>query len=218
MKTPKFGKGFPKTEFIPLIIIVIMFAIASFSYQQVPEKVPTHWNSKGEVDGYSGRFVGLFLLPIISFAIYLMLSFLPYIASYSEGIKSFHFLMLHVKLMLLIFMLGIYIGAVAQALGYAFNFSYIVVILLSVLLFFMGIILGKAKRNFFVGIRTPWTLQSDKVWDATHKLGSIGFKVIAGILLLSLFYINFYVPVMLVLLIGFSLYLFYYSYKLYQKN
>jgi uncharacterized membrane protein len=211
------SNGLPKQEYLPIAIILAMFAIASFSWHSVPEKMPTHWNADGEADGYSGRFIGLFLLPMISLMMYLVLSFIPYIASYSQGIRSFHFLMLQVKLLLLVFMSGIYLASISQALGYAFNFNYVMVILFSVLMYFMGIILGKAKRNFFIGIRTPWTLQSDSVWDDTHKLGSIGFRVIAGLLLLNLLYIKYFILVLLVSLIGFSAYLVYYSYRQYMK-
>jgi uncharacterized membrane protein len=77
--------------------------------------------------------------------------------------------------------------------------------------------MGKAKRNYFLGIRTPWTLQSDRVWNETHKAGAIGFKIIAALLLLNVFFVHYYVYVLLATMIGYSLYLFYYSYRLFQK-
>jgi len=66
-------------------------------------------------------------------------------------------------------------------LGYEFNMVQMMVPGLGILFYLLGVVLGKAKRNWFVGIKTPWTLSSDKVWDKTHVLGGKLFKI-AGVI------------------------------------
>jgi uncharacterized membrane protein len=72
--------------------------------------------------------------------------------------------------------------------GYIFNFTTAIIPAMAVLFFFIGFFLEKLKRNWFVGIRTPWTLSSDIVWEKTHKLGGNLFKIVALISLTGLFF------------------------------
>jgi uncharacterized membrane protein len=80
------------------------------------------------------------------------------------------------------------------------------------LIFYIGFILPKAKRNWFVGIRTPWTLSSDIVWEKTHKLGGILFKLVGAITIFGIFIneVAFYLTIFSA--IGVSIFLFIYSY------
>jgi uncharacterized membrane protein len=211
-------QGLPKKEYLPLALIVIMFAIASFSYHYAPDKMPSHWNAKGDIDGYSGRLMGLFLLPAIAFMMYIIISIIPYIAVYRENIKSFYFYIYLFKIVFLLFLMSIYIITLLFSFGVSFNINYAIVPLFSVLIYFTGILMSHAKRNYFIGIRTPWTLASEAVWDKTHKLGSKGFKIIAVIALASMFFSGYYIFFMIVPLLGFSVYLAYYSYREYEKE
>ena len=68
-----------RTELPQLIMIAAMFAVAAWSWPHVPDRIPTHWNFAGEVDGYGGKFVGLLLLPLIASWLYLMMLFMPLI-------------------------------------------------------------------------------------------------------------------------------------------
>ena len=108
------------------------------------------------------------------------------------------------------------IAAIIYNLGYSFNFGKIIVPAIAILFYFIGILLTKAKRNFFIGIRTPWTLSSDKIWDETHRLASKLFKLGAIILLISVVFpskISFYVLIIgalgaTIISLLYSLYLF----------
>ncbi len=81
----------------------------------------------------------------------------------------------------ILFMAGIYIFTFFSAMGFRFNIMYFMVPFLSALFVVLGIFLPKLKKNYFVGIRTPWTLQSDEVWIKTHKFGAKCF-ITAGVL------------------------------------
>jgi uncharacterized membrane protein len=90
---------------------------------------------------------------------------------------------------------------------------------LGVLFFFVGYLMRKSKRNFFIGIRTPWTLSSDRVWDETHRLGSILFMLSGTLAFLGAFFggpIAFWL--LLIPLIGSTVITLVYSYILYQRE
>ena len=175
-----------KSSLIILMIIILSLAAAIYLYPLVPDQMPTHWNSKGEVDGYMSKFWGLFLLPIIIIGVYLLFLLIPKIDPLKKNIEKFrnYYDLLIVVIILYLF----YVYALTIAANFIiFNFSTALIPAFAALFYLIGMILSKAKRNWFVGIRTPWTLSSDKVWDKTHKLGSTLFKISAVIALLGIF-------------------------------
>ncbi|MEM4268288.1 MAG: SdpI family protein [Candidatus Woesearchaeota archaeon] len=207
-----------KKEYILLAIIVLMFAVASFTYNAVPEKIPSHWNKSGEIDGYSSRIVGLFLLPVIALCFYILISAIPYIAVYRKNILSFYSYIFLFKLVFIVFIFVLHIAVIIFALGFRFKFNYIIVPMLSLLLFTAGVIMKKSKRNYFIGVRTPWTLSSDKVWDKTNRIGGIGFQLISLLLLFGVFFPENYIFFIFVPLFCFSIFLVIFSYKEYAKE
>jgi uncharacterized membrane protein len=104
-------------------------------------------------------------------------------------------------------------------LGYnQFNMGTAMLPAMGLIFVFAGIMMRKAKRNFFIGIRTPWTLSSDHVWDETHRLGSTLF-IAAGILaLLGAFFPDYAFWFILIPVLGSTLFLLVYSYVLYQRE
>jgi len=91
-------------------------------------------------------------------------------------------------------------------------------ILMAVLFYGIGVLLQHAKRNWFIGIRTPWTLSSDTVWDKTHKQGSVLFKICGLIALIGVFFKDYSIYFILIPIIVVSLYLTVYSYFVYSKE
>ncbi|MCK5282949.1 MAG: SdpI family protein [Nanoarchaeota archaeon] len=102
--------------------------------------------------------------------------------------------------------------------GFSFNISYFVIPAIAILFYYMGHILKFIKKNFFIGIRTPWTLSSDDVWNKTHKLGSMTFKMNAIILLFALIspVIGFWIFIISVLVN--VVFLITYSYYIWKKK
>jgi uncharacterized membrane protein len=123
-------------------------------------------------------------------------------------------------MLIVAFMLYMYALTLRWNLGYTdFGMSKAMLPAMGILFFFIGYMLRKAKRNFFIGIRTPWTLSSDKVWDETHRVGSVLF-MISGVFAIigSLFggmtaFWFLFVPI-----IGSTLITLVYSYVLYQRE
>jgi uncharacterized membrane protein len=89
---------------------------------------------------------------------------------------------------------------------------------LAILFYYTGILIENAKRNWFIGIRTPWTMSSDKVWDKTHKIGGKLFKIAGVFTLLAIFFESFAVFFIVVPVISISIYTIVYSYFEYKKE
>jgi len=89
---------------------------------------------------------------------------------------------------------------------------------MAALFYYCGILVENAKRNWFIGIRTPWTLSNEKVWEKTHKLGGKLFKAAAIIILFGIVLKGYALLFILVPVIFVSFYLIVYSYVEYQKE
>ena len=146
----------------------------------MPEKMASHWNIKGEVDGYMSRFWGLFLMPFILFGLGLLFILILRIDPLKENIEKFKKYYDGFIILFFIFMLTIYFQVILWNLGIKIGPNVILPVGLGVLFFYVGILCENAKQNWFIGIRTPWTLSSEKVWDKTHKIVGKLFKI-AGI-------------------------------------
>lgn len=158
---------------IPLILIVIAaFLISIYFYPMLPEKMPTHWNFKGEIDGYSGRLTGAFLMPVINLIMYVLFIFMPILDPKKENYKLFEGTYKYFRYLFHLFFLGIHIMIIFAALGYKVNTSRLTIFGISLLFALMGKVMGRVKHNYFVGIRTPWTLANEEVWTKTHMLAA----------------------------------------------
>ncbi|NLY91293.1 MAG: SdpI family protein [Firmicutes bacterium] len=177
-----------RSEWYLLLILLLVFLISWVVYPSLPEKIATHWNVEGEVDGYSNRFTGVFFIPLLTLAFYLLFIFMPLIdprrKNYPEFIKTYRL----VKLAFVLFMTGLHLLTLAFNLGYDIDISRCVILLLGILFTLLGRGLPRIRHNYFIGIRTPWTLASPSVWTQTHQLGGklffwSGLAIIFGTLL-----------------------------------
>jgi uncharacterized membrane protein len=206
-------------ETASVIILIIAFALSFYFYTHFPDKVVTHWNFRGEPNGYMGPFGGAFVLPIIMFVIYLGFIFLPALDPKKERYADFSRPYNIFRISILAMLLVIYMVAGLFNLGYAVPINIIVPFLVGVLMIVIGNLLGKVKNNWFVGIRNPWTLSSENVWNKTHRVGGFLFVIFGFIIMvvpilsptpgLILFFIG-----IITIVLGTSVY----SYILYRKE
>ncbi len=166
------------------ILIVVSVAVSALAYPHLPEQVASHWNANDQVNGYMSRFWGVALMPLITAAMALLFLAIPSIDPLKENIAKFRDTFNTFIVLVVAFMLYIHILTLAYNLGYIFRISLAMIPGLGLIFIFAGIMMGKAKRNYFIGIRTPWTLANETVWDETHKLGG---KLFIGAGILSLF-------------------------------
>lgn len=208
-----------KNTYILIIAIVILSTVAGiYFYPTLPERMASHWNGAGEVDGYSGKFWGTFLMPIISLALLLLFVFLPKIDPLKKNIVGFRKEYNLIFVILMLFLGLFFVLSLVWNLGYEFNFAPIAVLAVAVLLYAMGWLLPKMKRNWFMGIRTPWTLSSDTVWEKTHKQGGRVFRAAGILALISLAFPGKEIWIAIAPLMLAVIWTFIYSYLAFRKE
>ena len=168
------------SDVLGFLFVVAGFAVVGVAYPGLPDPMPSHWNAAGQVNGWLPKFWGAFLLPIMMAVLWLVFLVLPRISP--RGFEMEPFLkawgVLKVTVLGLLLLLDVQILRAARHSG---ELSQTAVFAgMGVLFIVIGNLLGKVTRNFFVGIRTPWTLASEEVWYRTHRLAGKLF-VLAGI-------------------------------------
>ena len=207
-----------KTSIIVLAIILFSFFIGIYFYSKMPDIMASHWNAQGEVDGYMTKFWALFLMPLISFGLFFLFLIIPKIDPLKENIAKFRKYFDTFVVLIISFLFYIYLLTIFWNLGSKFSMNLWLLPAVAVLFYYCGILIKNAKRNWFIGIRTPWTLSSDKVWEKTHQLGSRLFKILAFIILIGIFSETCAVCFVLIPAIFISIYLIIFSYFEYQKE
>ena len=199
-------------------VVAAALVVSVAAWDLVPERIASHWNARGEVDGTMPRFWGLFLMPIVLSAMALLALWIPRIDPLSKNIALFRKYYDGFMAMLLLFMFAVHVFLVLWNTGTKVSPNAIFPPALGVLFYAIGVLCGETKRNWFIGVRTPWTLSSDAVWEKTHHRAKPLFKA-AGILSLGgVFLGEQAIFLVLALVLGLVFYLVIYSYLEYRKE
>lgn len=207
-----------KSEKIILGIILLSWAIAIYFYPRLPEKMASHWNIQGEVDNYMSKFWGLFLMPTLSVGLLLLFILIPKIDPLKTNIEKFRKHYDGFVMVVILFLFYIYFLAILWNIGKRFNMGQLLMPALGILFYYCGILIENAKRNWFIGIRTPWTMSSEKVWEKTHKIGGKLFKIAGAIALLGIFFQGYALLFVLLPVFLAAIFPVVYSYFEYQKE
>ncbi|MBU0635468.1 SdpI family protein, partial [Candidatus Micrarchaeota archaeon] len=156
-------------------------ALGLFVFPLLPEQTPIHWNAQGEIDGYGPPWIGALLFPAIMVFMLLLLIVVPKIAVFKENLKAFEKQYWQLGVVLELFFLIFFIVSLLPSFGITANFFVSFTIPFGFLFLAIGYLMPSFKRNFFVGIKTPWSLANDTVWEKTHSLGGTLF-MLAGII------------------------------------
>jgi uncharacterized membrane protein len=170
-----------KSEALPMLMVLAAIVLSYFFYARFPDQVPTHWNWAGEPDAYSSKEFGAFFFPALVAGIYLLFLALPYLDPKKERYADFRKVYHVFKNVFVAFMLAIYVIAGLSGLGYDVAVGKIIPLMVGGLFILIGNYFGKIRFNWFVGIKTPWTLSSEEVWNKTHRLGGKLF-MLAGLM------------------------------------
>src|SRR5262249_23318988 len=170
-----------KVPWIALIFVVLSFVVAAVLYPSLPEMIPTHWNAQGVANAYSPKQWGAFLCPLANAILFLILWAVPAISPAGYRIDRFEGVFRIMQSVMAAFFLVITIVTLLIAKGVPVPINRVILFSVGVLFIILGNFLGKTTKNFFIGIRTPWTLASDEVWLKTHRFGGKLF-VAEGIL------------------------------------
>ncbi|MBU0646123.1 SdpI family protein [Patescibacteria group bacterium] len=177
-----------KSEGAILILACVSLILAWYLYPQMPAQMASHWNSAGEVDDYMSKFWGLFLMPIVLIGMAGLFILIPRIDPLRKNIDQFRKYFDGFIVMISLFLLYVYGLTIAWNFNYRFDMTLMMIPALAVLFYYVGLLTEKAEPNWFIGIRTPWTLSNEKVWKATHQISGQMFKAGAVIALIGLLF------------------------------
>jgi uncharacterized membrane protein len=197
---------------IALGLVAATFAASAYLSPSMPDQIPTHWNIHGQVDGYGTKSLGMFLMPGIAVVMLGFFAILPWLSPKNFEVDTFH----DTYLFVMVTTIGLfaYLHAVilfatwAQVAGAArwFDIGRALVGGIFLFLALLGNVMGKVRRNFYIGIKVPWTLASDRVWNDTHRLAAwtmvggslIGFLVVVSglslVIAFAVLIVSFLIP------------------------
>lgn len=208
------------TVILALAMIAAAIILSLSIYGRLPEAVASHWNTNDQVDGTLPRSWGAFLMPLITLAMLGLFLIIPAIDPLKANIAAFRGRFNVFIASIVAFLLYLHVLTTLWNLGLqSFRMSTALLPALGLLFIFGGLMLRHAKRNFSIGIRTPWTLSSDRVWDKTHRVGAALFILSGAAAGIGAFFPGT-VAYGLVLgpVIGSSLFLVVYSYFLWRAE
>jgi uncharacterized membrane protein len=166
-----------RTELLQWIALAAMFGLAAWAWPRVPDRVPIHWNLQGEIDGYGGKSFGLLLTPFLSLGIYVLMAAAPLLDPGRRNYRNFESSYHTIRLTLMLFLTALQVVLVMAALGRQVDVALVVSLGVAAMLLVIGNVMGKIRPNWFVGVRTPWTLSSKTSWNKTHRLAGWLFMV-----------------------------------------
>jgi len=198
--------------------LLITFIVTIAVYPLMPDLVASHWNAAGQVNGYMSKFWGLFLIPFIMAGFVALLVLLPWIDPLKKNYDKFREYYNGFILVFVIYLLVIQVQIILWSIGIQISPNLIFPLLFGMLFIYIGFLLGHAEPNWFVGIRTPWTLSSGSVWRKTHLLGGKLFKIAGMICFLGVLFQNYAIWIIMIPILLVSGYIVVYSYIEYQKE
>lgn len=201
---------------LAVILLAFLFNLTIFAH--LPDKIPLHWNFRGEVDSYGSKYMS-FMFPAWMLVIYLGMMYLPRFdpkrEAYTKHAKAYEV----IRASIIFFLFTLYVASMVFALGYPVKIDMVTRIGIGVLLIVLGNYMAQIRHNYFFGIKLPWTLADEDVWRKTHRFGGFLF---VGIGLAVVFTLPFPGLVGFVVLLGGlalgTVALVLYSYWIYQQK
>ncbi len=161
-------------------LVLLSFILSIYFYPHVPDQMATHWDSQGEVNGYMSKFWGSFFMPLLITGLVILFLVIPKIDPRKENIEMFRKHYEGFRLVLIIFLVLVHLHILLWNTGTQISPNAVIPLGMGLLFYYAGVLTENAEQNWFIGIRTPWTLSSENVWKRTNCLGGKLFRI-AGI-------------------------------------
>jgi uncharacterized membrane protein len=163
-----------KLTWVEVALLAAPCVVLAIYWNNLPARIPVHWNIRGEVDGWGGKMPALFLLPFCMLFVVVLLRVLPQFdprLRRTPGDSRMPAILPIIRIAFLTLFNTIFFVQVATSLGKTLAAGRIMITCLLLFFLILGNYLGNVRPNYFVGIRTPWTLEDPETWRATHRLG-----------------------------------------------
>jgi uncharacterized membrane protein len=170
-----------KYYLVEMLLIAAALVTTVVAYPHLPDSIATHWNLHNQPDGYSPKWALFLVGPGCMAGIMLLMYLLPWLSPKNFKMDSFQSTYLQIMLILVGMMAYFYAVTLWAGLGHPIDVGRAVVGGGCLPLAMMGNLMGKVRRNFYVGVRTPWALANERVWNATHRFAA-KTMVVGGLL------------------------------------
>ncbi len=199
------------------LAILLPIPVGMILMNKLPEQIPIHWNIYGEADGYSGKAVFIFVLPLLMLALQWLCVF---VTEKDKKNKNQSPKMQKIVLWICPVLLWVLSGAIyCAALGKQFNMLTVVYLLLGLMFCVIGNYLPKCKQNHTLGIKIKWTLENEENWNKTHRIGGILWFVSGLVMMVAAFLPQkISIPVMAAVIAVAVIVPVVYSYGIYRKS
>lgn len=208
-----------RTQYLVALVVAVLSAAASaYFYSQLPETMATHWNASGQADGSMAKSWGAFLVPALTLALLGLFVLIPKIDPLGENVQAFSQQYGLFVVLFTAFMAYVHALVLLWNLGYRFEFTTVLAPAIAALYYYLGTLMDHVQRNWFVGVRTPWTLSDDTVWRRTHDRAGTLFKLAAVVTVLGALVPRYAIYFVVAPAVAVSLYLVAYSYVEYRRT
>lgn len=195
-----------------------MIIVGAYFYTILPEQVPTHWNFNGNPDQRNHKIIAIGIVPLITLACIFLFPLLKNIDPKKANYKKFEKTREIFQLAIIVFFWYTYFVSLYVIQHPEINIGKFVLIGIGVLFLILGNYMGKIKQNFFIGIKLPWTLNSETIWNKTSRFGG-KILLINGILFIISGILNWFsIRPIIILIISILVLPTIYSYYLFQKE
>ena len=203
-----------KVLMITSVVILLPILVGLLLWNQLPEQIPSHWNANGEVDGWSSKAFAVFGMP----AILLAFQWLCVLGTGADPKKDNHSQKIVHLVLWIIPVLSVVLHTIVYmvALGQNVRVEMVMPILIGLVLTIVGNYLPKCKQNYTIGIKIPWTLNSEENWNKTHRFAGWLWTICGLLIMLTGFFGGFWIFFAVVLVMVFVPFL--YSYLLHRKG
>jgi uncharacterized membrane protein len=208
--------SFKRSLMLGFVLVLVSFALDAWLYPHIPDPMPRRWDLAGHVVAYGPKSQFVFLQSAVMAATWLLLLVLPRISPHGFRMDQFLDVFGVVSAGLIAVLSFLNAIVLLQAAGHVLPLSAMIFVAIGLLMAFLGNYMGKLRKNFFIGVRTPWTLASDEVWARTHRLTGWVFAA-AGLAIAADGMLGANVPFFCAVIIGAVLTPLVYSYVLYGR-
>lgn len=196
-----------KKHIFPIILIGATIIIWLLFYQQLPREMPIHWDINGNVNGYATKSNAMLMSIALMVFIYAMMSLVPKVDPKKNNYKNFSKSYSIINISTLVVIFAINMLMLTAGLGYKVNTRLAIHLILGVLFIVLGNYMPQIKPNYFIGVKTPWTLNDEDNWKKTHRFGGRMFIISGFLFMITIFLPNrfvedFGVPIILIILLS----------------
>jgi uncharacterized membrane protein len=166
-----------KTRWLGLLFAVLAIAFSAAVFPRLPDQVPTHFNFQGEPDDWTARRFAAFAMPLFAALMTVMFNLLPKISPRRQNLDRFNDTYWTIANLVVAFMCVLHVFVLGRALGWPVDVTTATLLCVGIMFMVMGNVLPRTRSNWWMGIRTPWTMESENVWRATHRLAGKTFML-----------------------------------------